>query len=250
MATTGSGTSTPAASPVGSYTLAQLVEQWRERLDDTSGDEPLWANSEFAGFADKLQKMLAAEMPVLEDRTTPEVCEVSLVQGDGLISLNSRITFIKRAKIDGQTYPLQIADSDYMDINYPGWDDAGVTEGTPTILVTQGVGPDKAYLYPPCDGAKTLRLVVYRLPLVDLDYASHSGQPLELDKYAHLLVHGIMWQAYMKQDSDTYDKQKAEAQRVLWEGVNGKGGDKEQIRRMVLRRHAEPLTASPMMACM
>ena len=161
------------------------------------------------------------------------------------------LDFIKRARLSGQSTPLQIQHQDFMDAYHSDWDGDTPTEGVPTILVTEGVGYDKAYLYPVLAAATgTLNLVVYRLPLVDLNYTAHSGQALELDKYAHLFVHGIMWQAYLKQDSDTYDKKRAEEQRVLWEGRDGHGGDKEQIRRMVLRRHAEPKSASPMTAFM
>jgi len=85
----------------------------------------------------------------------------------------------------------------------------------------------------------TLKLVVHRLPLVDLDYTTHSAQSLETDKYVHLFTNGIMWQAYLKQDADTYDPKKAERHRVLWEGENGHGGDKEKIQVMVLKERAQ-----------
>jgi len=52
------------------------------------------------------------------------------------------------------------------------------------------------------------------------------------------LTNGIMWQAYLKQDAQTYDKLKAEEHRILWEGRNGDGGDKEKIKRLVLGEYS------------
>lgn len=243
MATTGSGTSAPAQPTGGSYTLAQLVSRWRSALDDTV-EEYLWSNDELTSYADKLQKELVAELPILEDRTDDTICNVAIVQGNGLIDLSmQRIITIKKAWIDGQAEPLHVYTSAQMDANYGDWQgvEVAVTQATPTILVLPGMGVDKAYLYPPLDEATgTLKLLVYRLPLLDLDYDIHSSEYLEIDKYAHLLIHGIMWQAYLKNDADTFDQKRAEQQRVYWEGADGKGGDREQIRRMVYRRFNRP----------
>lgn len=249
MATSGSGTSTAAASPAaGSYTLAELVSLWRLRLDDTVTPY-LWSNEELTSYCDRLQKNLSAEMPVLEDRDTTAVCNVTLAVDDGFIDFDRRITHIVRARISGETNYLALRDAAFMDGNIGEWDTTTDTS-TPTILVTDGVGVNKGYLYPPSDAIGTLELVVYRLPLVDLDYSTHSGDSIELDRYAHLLIHGILYQAYIKQDTDTYDPKKAEQMRVLWEGQNGNGGDKDKIRRMVMRKSYTAGSVSPMTAMM
>lgn len=248
MATSGSGTSTPITGVGGSYTLAQLVSRWRQRLDDTEAPY-LWSDDEITEYCDTLQKMLVAEIPILDDREETSICDVALVQGDGLVELSPRITRIVRARLDGEDRFLDIVDAEYMSDNYPDWDDPSYTQDTPTMLIVKGVGPNKAYLWPPLDAVTgTLKLQVYREPLLDLVYSQHSTEFLEIDQYAHLLVHGIMWQAYLKQDSDVYDPRRAEQHRIYWEGENGHGGDKERIRRMVLRRHQYPSVVAPMKA--
>lgn len=247
MATSGSGTSIPAVSAVGNYTLAQLVSKWRVRLDDTL--EPyLWSNEELTEYADVLQKMIFDEMLHYEDRSTEGVCNVNLVQGNGLINISTRITKVIRAKLDSQTRWLDMRDLAYMDERYPGWDITPATQEIPHTFVT-GMPYGKAYLYPPHSSlTDVLRLVVHRRPLVDLDWGTHSGSPLEVDRFAELLVHGIMWQAYLKQDADTYDPKRAEEQRLMWEGENHRGGDKDQIRRIIIRETSPARSASPMAA--
>jgi hypothetical protein len=223
----------------GSYTLGQLVTKYRRRLVDEIGT-PLWSDDEFTEFIDMLQKMICADFRILEDRSTTSVCSVDLVQGSGLVSVSPRITHIVRGRVDGETAFLTLKTSAEMDDEYGAdWESASVTQDMPTILVTKGMGLNKVYLYPPLDvvAGGTLKLAVYRLPLVDLDYTTHNAQYLEIDKYVHLLFNGVMWQAYLKQDADTYDPKKAEQHRVFWEGKDGSGGDKDKIQRMVLREH-------------
>lgn len=232
MATTGSGTSSAAAILPGSFTLAQWISRWRARLDDTL--EPyLWSNDELTEYVDTLQKQLVAEMPILEDREDATICNISLVQGDGSIDLSmQRILRIEKAWIDGEVSPLTIVSSAYMDAYYGDWQgvDTTVAQNTPTVLVTQGMGTGKAWLYPPLASATgTLKMLVYRLPLLDLGYGDHSSEYLEIDKYAHLLIHGILQQAYLKQGADTYDPKRSDRHGILWRA------DEEKIRRMVLR---------------
>lgn len=249
MAIFGSGTSTVAAPlSAGSYTLSQLVDRWRKRLDDIA-DPYQWSNDVLTEHADTLQKMILNEMTHVTDRTTPEVCEVALVADDGLITLSPRIIGVIEAKLDSGTSPLQIRSSAHMDLNYNGWFRAAATGAPSNIIIVDGVGYGKAFIYPKLAAVSdTLRLTVVRGPLVDLDWAAHSGAPLEIDRFAHLLAHGVMWLAYTSNDGDGGDPKKAESHRILWEGVNGKGGDKEKIRRMILRENSSPKSASPMMA--
>lgn len=248
MATTWNGWSVPAAEATGNFTLQQLVDKWRARLDDILAPY-LWSNEELTEYADFLQKMIFAEMLHFEDRRTPAVCQVALVQGDTLKTVSNRILKISRARLASQTNWLNIVDAADMDSRYPGWDTVAAPQAIPHTLVTTGMGEGEVYLYPPLLAATdSLRLVVFRKPLVDLDWNAHSGSPLEIDRFAEFLVHGIMWQAYQKQDADTYDPQKAEAQRILWEGADTKGGDKEKIRRIILKETSQPKSASPMVA--
>lgn len=240
MATAGSGTSLPViGNAQGTYTLGQLILLWRRRLDDEA--EPyLWNNEELTEFADRLQKELSHEMPLFEDRWTDDVCRVALTAGADLLTLSGRVKEIISAALIGGT-ELTIVDSSYMDRLRPGWSETeevdGVVHlvaerGTPTHLVK--TGQTTAVLYPPLeDATATLELRLLRGPLVDLNYDAHAGEYLEVDKFSHLLVYGIMFQAFTKSDADTGAGTRAEQYRVLWEGRDGYGGDKERIKRLV-----------------
>jgi hypothetical protein len=140
--------------------------------------------------------------------------------------------------------PLSLLPASQMDAYRVGWDTAEAESGTPKILVYSGVGTAKAYVYPLADAAYTMRLVVFRNPLVDLDFASHHAEQLEIARFAHLITNGVMYQAYLKQDADAYDPKKSEQHRVLWEGQDGHGGDKERIRRLVIKEKHRPEAAN------
>lgn len=247
MATSGSGTSV-VATPIapGSYTLGQLVGFWRDRLDDKVGPDYLWSNEEFTEYVDSIQKQLCTELLLLLDRHGAEVCQYQLVQGNGLIDISPRLLHIVRAVVDGSTQFLELAHASDMDNGYPiGWDTAATAQAEPKTLVIRDMGLNKVYLYPPMLAATgLLKLVAYRLPLVDLVWATHSTLPLEIDRYSHLLMHAVMQQAYLKQDAETYDPDKAEQHGVLWEK------DKEKIRRMVNMERGRASSASPVLAFM
>jgi len=241
--------SIPAVGRGYFYSLDELIVIWRKMLDDEN--EPyLWDNDELTWYAHYLTNNLCAEMHLIEDRTTEEICQVTLAVGDGFIDIDPRITHIKRARITGQTTLLGVKPATWMDNYYTNWDSDTIDQSTPTKLVYGGVGNGRAYLYPPSDAIGTLEFVVYRRPLEVLNYALHRSNPLEIDRFAHYLHNGILSQAYLKQDTDTYDPARSEKHRVLWEGENGLGGDKEQIRREAMRMFQEPTSASPMAAFM
>jgi hypothetical protein len=218
-------------------------------LDDENSPY-LWGNDELTYYADRIQKILCSDFNPILEKDNVDICDVALTAGDGLIQVDRRITSIQRARIAGQTSLLKIVDSGYMDAYHGAWDLSSVTQDTPTKIVTKGVGYGQAYLYPPIDTTGTLELVVYRMPLEDLEWALHQNEPLELERFAHFFHHGILYQAYLKQDTDTYDPRRAEQHRILWEGQNGRGGDKDKIRRMLIDYDDGPSVAGPMPAFM
>lgn len=244
MATSGGGTSSPVSSGLtGSYTLGQLISMWRRRLDDEA--EPyLFSNELLTECADRVQKELAAEMPILEGRTEAAVFQIPLVAGDGIVTVSPRITRVVSARLVGETDKLAVVDSALMDRACgPAWAETELVgevlhltaeHGTPQYFVLDGFGPGKAVVYPPLEAATaTVELYALRAPLLDLDYDAHAAEYLEVDRYAHLLVYGIMYHALTMRDAETGAGKSAEQYRVLWEGQDGHGGDKERIKRLV-----------------
>jgi len=64
----------------------------------------------------------------------------------------------------------------------------------------------------------TMRLMVYRLPLTPMSLSDLIASPEFELKYHKYLKHGILARAYLKQDNEAYDIQKAEYHRQQFEG--------------------------------
>lgn len=221
MATSGSGTGTPITGGTGT-TLATIVSRLRQRLDDVN--EPhLWSNDELTELIARLQRELVVELQLLPDRETSGIALMTVAQGMGAFTMDPRIVEVKHAELDGTD--LTIVSSDTMDKTTPGWDDATVVEDVPTTLVV-----DVGRLYPPMAAATgTLRMIVTRRPLLDLDYGSHSELPLEIDVYVPYIYSGVMNLAYAKHDTDAESLPRAAYHAAQWKI------DHETIRREVLR---------------
>jgi len=218
--------------------LSASVTRWRGVLDDLT--EPyLWSNEELTVIADRIQKDLCSEMPIIIDRTTAAVCQVTVTASTQAVTIDPRIVRILSARITGETSPLGVRSSNWMDSMYGDWANK-TEEDTPTILVHEGYGIGQAGLYPLPEDTTTMDLVVVRRPLVTLVYATHNTLAMEIDRYEHLIDNGIYSYAYLKQDTDTFDPQRAERHRILWEGENRRGGDKDLIKRAVLREFQDP----------
>lgn len=225
-----------AASSSGARTLAELVARWRLRLDDNSSPY-LWSNQELTDYMNVCINSLCREIPIIEDATTASICQVAVSIGSEILSISDRIVWLKRAKLDSDTRPLSFASVDYMDQNIDDWEDAAGADVQ--YLITDGVGTDKVRIYPPSLVTDTLRLSVVRLPLADMVYASDSASVPEIpSKYQDLLDNGVMYYAYLKQDTDTMDMKKADYHLGLWKK------NLEEIKRsMVKYAHREHVVA-------
>jgi len=221
-------------------TLTSLVTRFRNRLDDAVVPY-LWSNDELTDYLNEIVNDLCRDIPILEDATTAAVCQYAITAGVMVVTLHARITVLKKARLTSQTRLLDLRTAQYMDAVYPGWESSAA--GTPTILVTEGVGTGKVKLYPPSTVNETLNLTVYRLPVADLVWASDQAVAPELPELYHdKLMNGILWKAYSKQDVDTYDARKRDSHERMWRI------DREEIRRAVLKTRQRPEIVVPLQA--
>lgn len=142
---------------------------------------------------------------------------VTLARGD--VGLSELVLDVLRARIDGQVQSLHIASVEQMDYDMPGWESQAY--GLPTCLVTERAGTAlMARLWPIPVASGTLLMTVTRLPLTNLN--TDDDSPEIPAQYHVRLVDWMMRQAYLKQDSETYDEKasaKAEARFVASFGV-------------------------------
>jgi hypothetical protein len=233
MATSGSGTSSVAASQPGAITVTGIVEQCRRRLGDTE-ETYNWSNVELVD--DYLSNLLVElcediPMPMIEDVTTASVCQIAVGIGDDVLTPSPLITKIVTAQLSSQDNLLRLLTAAQMDAGFPNWQDAD--DGEPQYLIVDGVGSGRVRLYPPSAAVDTLNLAVYRLPLTDLSWPTSQSLTPEIPaKFHRRLINGILAKAYLKDDPDTYNPKKAADCLALW------AQDQEMIKRAMLRERA------------
>lgn len=197
-------------------TLSELIKMARQRLDDTVAVRYLWTSKELKEFANDAQNEACRRSRLIVDSTTAEICRISLVSGMQTYALDDRVIFIKRVILDGHPTPLGRAHSDDLDASVPGWEDQ---TGLPCAYVPN-MDTNTFRPYPAPDGDYTARLTVVRAPLVAMD--DGEDVPEIRGRYHVGLVNWMLYRAYMKQDSQTYDPKSAAVAEAAFEAEFGK----------------------------
>lgn len=206
-------------------TLGELVELARNELDDAT--QPyLWSDQELIEFFADAENEAARRARLLIDSTTAEICEIAVVANTAEYELDSRVLFIRRATLDYQR--MRRASYRDLDAHLTGWEQ---DEGNTSHFITD-LDTGKVRLYPiPTENA-TLRMTVARLPLEEMNALDDTP---ELKAHYHRsLRFWAMYRAYMKQDSETYNKGRADNALALFEQEFGKKSsavDEEWIER-------------------
>lgn len=206
-------------------TLGELVELVRNELDDAT--QPyLWSDQELIEYFADAENEAARRARLLIDSTTAEICEIAVVANTAEYELDSRVLFIRRATLDFQR--MRRASYRDLDAQLQGWEE---DEGNTSHFITD-LDTGKVRLYPIPTANATLRMTVARLPLVEMN--ALDDKPELKPHYHRSLRFWAMFRAYMKQDSETYNKGRADSALALFEQEFGKKSsavDEEWIER-------------------
>ncbi len=195
--------------------LEQIIAAARDRLDDNQ--EPyLWSDGELARFANDGEREACRRARLIIDSTTAEICQIALTDSEVNYELDSRILFIRRAKLAGRSPVLKRHSYKTLDRERPGWE---AETGEPESYVPdQTTGQFRPYPSP--DTAGTVALTVIRLPLDDM--TDDSDEP-EIKPHLHeSMGYWIDYRAYSKQDAETKNDDKAAAALSMFEQEFGK----------------------------
>jgi len=161
------------------------------------------------------QEKFCREVQGIPDSSTASVCAAAVVDNDKFVSISPLILKLRHVQRRSDSKPLEILN--FEDMNKPSLQtDYGFQrnlrlDGTkgPLASLIVGMEPHKVRLVPVAQEADTLDFIVYRLPLL----SPTAVNPLEVDPQHHYyLLHWMMHLAYAKQDAETFDKAKAEAE--------------------------------------
>lgn len=201
--------------------LSELIEEVRRRLDDVDMQAYAWTTDELVDYTNEIIDIFCEEAYILEDSSTAAVCQIT-VNGTGLgapvhtYALHDSIVRVRRAKLGLESFPItQIMDIESMDYSHQGWESAD--QGTPYIIIDDGVGTDNIRLWPTPLVDDTLYLTVFRRLLTPLttSAANLAAEVPVATRLQRLLIDGICWKAYEKNDEETEAQAKAEKYRTL-----------------------------------
>jgi len=210
-------------------TLFELIRDCRDELDDLSGDvdDPcawesddtglLWTNASLVRFANAAQREFCRRTPI-RDSDTAEICSISVSPGQESISYDSRVLFVERIKVAGETRELKKRTKEWIDDNFADWE---TNTGTPLYYI-ENFTQKTARLFPTPDAAITLELTVGRLPLEDMDWNLRAVVEPEIDLMSHEDL--ILWMGHLalrKRDSQTYNKTESDRYFKLFETAAG-----------------------------
>jgi len=198
-------------------TLKELLDYSRRQLDDTKSPY-LWVKADLVLWLNEAQREAARRARLLVDSRTAEICELSVIANEAYIALDPRILFVRRARLDSQSAPLDKYDVRDLDDCRPGWED----ETGDVWGYVQNEDSRYLRLVGTPTASDTLKLTVSRLPLEDM---TADGDEPEIAPHYHLnLHHWVLWRAYGVDDADLRDDEKAARNLALFEAEFGKRG--------------------------
>jgi hypothetical protein len=185
-------------------TSSDVLVLFRSEMADKV--EPyLWDDEDVFGYMDDAHTMFCRKTDGILDSSTDAVTLVPVVPGTDSITLHSSIKRIRAVSRLDNGRDLDIINRTDMPLRR--WYFDGVP-GTVKALVI-GTEAHKARVFPLSSETVNLRLEVQRLPLVPI--TTDGDQAFEIDAEHHR--HLLLWMkhlAYLKQDTETYDRTKAE----------------------------------------
>jgi hypothetical protein len=195
-------------------TLAQILGEARERLGDTR-PKFLWSDSELVGYLNESINEVAEQKRLFRDSVTAAICQISVLGADANPDylMDTRICEIISAKMRCQKLFLTRKTNADLEAWNPDWRSA--TASTPLYFLTDYT---EGYLTinPKSDQNDTIDLTVYRLPINQMTLDTSTASPEIHFKHHLRLLNGMLARAYLKEDSETLDPQKAERHGQLW----------------------------------
>lgn len=219
-------------------TLDQLITQCRFVLDDKKAPY-LWDTDSLTLWLNEAQREAAERGRLLADRTTADICQVQLVEGQYEYLLDPRVLDVEVARLRQGRRPLERVTDEHME-----------------CVPKTRIGPPRAFLVEERAGQLVLRvdrqppdpttiptdsylpiidLQVIRLPLDDMELP--DDEPELLPQYHLNLTHWALFRAFSTRDSDAGDSDRADRADAQFTRAFGQKID-ANVRRKQLRHRA------------
>lgn len=212
--------------------LLQIREEARDYSGDTVGEDAdkLWSDSEIDRYINRIYREISKETLCIRDATTPSICLIDSSVIDYttytvgtldyiwandpanwlyhknvapyLYDIDSSILRIDEIKWTNKPWKLNKVSVAKWQSN-PYWE---LVIGMPTEYATD-LSLGKIALNFRSEEDDTLRMQVRRMPLNDL--SKSTDIPEFREAYHDYFLNGVLWLMYLKQDTQTFDKEKS-----------------------------------------
>lgn len=198
-------------------TPLELKDLFRREVRDEA--EPyLWTDADILTYINEAQNMFCRLAGGIADAASTDIIRVLVGAGMLIVAISPKILKLRdvRRASDGRNVDiLNLEDLGTAGVTYGGygqqWGTGGAKVGTelgPTRAVVLGAQEDAIMLIPLPAEEDVLYLVVDRLPINHVDYATHG---LEIGDIHHRsLLYWMKHLAHEKQDAETYDRGRSE----------------------------------------
>ncbi len=213
--------------------VGDFIQEFREAVDDCL--EPhFWPDEVIVRYLNEAVQEACERALLIEDRTTPAVCSLPVVANQATYNLHPSVLRIKRATLNGGL--IDETSVEELDEESSRWE---TRQGTPRRFIFEpaaGSAVPRLRLVSIPTAAGTVGLTVYRGALKPLAAERPTDVP-EIPVRFHLrLLDWMFHRAYLKQDADTFDPNKAAVSLTLFEQEFGARPDANVQRKQADRQ--------------
>lgn len=186
-------------------TIGDVISSVRDRVLDKT--EPyLWSDAELVYYANEAIEEMCREGRMIQDKTTPAICTITLNPGQRDYKLDDRIWTVEDFPIlyygIGNPVMLPKVNVSTLNDNYSGY----VSQTGRPLVHACDFPSGYLSIFPLPDIACSLHLTVYRYPLSELSNMTLDIVPEINQRYHKDLVYGILARASAKQNIDTFNQ--------------------------------------------
>lgn len=199
-------------------------------MDEVHGQ--FWSDAEIVSYLNEAVQEACERAKLIEDRSTPAVCTITLEPGKSSYPLHCSVLQVKRLTFRGRV--LEETSVEELDCTYSGWE---TRSGMPRYWVFDGAnsrGTPRIRLVPAPVEAGEVALTVYRGALKPIDPCNTQAHPEIHERFHMRLMDWMLHRAYLKQDADTFDPNKAATSLALFDQAFG-----QRIDANVQRKHRD-----------
>ncbi len=182
--------------------VEDFITRFRAAVHDDAVP-PFWSEEEIVSYLNEAVQEACERAHLIEDRSIV----LTMVPGQDTYSLHASVFEIKRLAFQGR--PLDETSVEELDIDSPGWESRS---GVPRCFIFEqasGLQPSKVRLVPTPRAAGTASATVFRGALKLLSADSDQAKPEIPERFHERLMDWVMHRAYLKQDAEVFDPNKA-----------------------------------------